>query len=317
MAPLNRPKTFEFLDYRQFLAAFFQFRKEQDSEFSLRTFSRHPELKLSSSSFISAILKGRKNLSQKLRLCFTRALELSPDETDYFEWLVQFNQSVSAEERERYLALLNRFHPTKSKALSDSQARFFSHWHYAVLWNFFAVHPDWNNPVLIGKSLRPELSGSEVEGAIRALLDMKLIKRLANGYAVIDRHLVPGKGFRGSAALQYAKGFLRRASDSLEEGDSGERQNIFLFCSLSPEGRKRVQQRMEIFRAEIHEIVDQDSGQDGVYALGVQLFPCTQAQTGPDPALVEDGKTLRTGTWSEILFPELKHFPLPVFPATP
>jgi len=65
---VEAPRIFTYLDYRAFLEDFFAFRKSRDPEFSLRTFARLPGLALSSSSFISAVIKGRKNLSQNLRL---------------------------------------------------------------------------------------------------------------------------------------------------------------------------------------------------------------------------------------------------------
>ena len=76
VSQVEPPRIFSHLDYRVYLKSFFAYHKSRDPGFSLRTFARLPGLALSSSSFISAVLSGRKNLSQNLRLRFARAMGL-------------------------------------------------------------------------------------------------------------------------------------------------------------------------------------------------------------------------------------------------
>ncbi|GEM_PF-275042 len=269
------PRIFEYLDYREYLDCYFAFRKSQDRNFSLRTFSRLPGLALSSSSFISAVLMGRKNLRQNLRIRFGRAMDLKPGELEYFELLIQFNQSKSTEERHHYFRLLSRFHGSKARVLHEGQHRFYAHWYYGAVWNYFGIHPDRNNPALIGKSLLPPLSPHQVEDAIRVLLDLKLIKKMANGYAVTDRHLATGKAFRGSTARQHHREYLALAMESMERAPAEDRRLHVLSFSVSRPGLERMMARMDSFRAELREILAADTGEDRIYALALQLFPCS------------------------------------------
>lgn len=298
------PRVFNYLDYRSFLKDFFAYRKAQDPEFSLRGFARLPGLALSSSSFISAVIKGRKNLSQGLRLRFGRAMGLGPAEMGYFELLVQHNQSGSAEEKSHYQAQLSRFHGSRARVLHDGQTRFYSRWYYAVVWHYFGLRQDNNSPARIAKSIFPPIEPQQAEEAIRVLLELKLIRKLANGYAVSDRHLAAGKGLRGAAAREHHKEFLRLALDGIEAAPAADRRFDMTSFSISARGRERVMERIDALRAEVRELAEADergAGDGRVYALSLQLFPCSLEEgVGPAEALPErQGARSGAGTSSD------------------
>lgn len=301
------PRIFDYLDYRAFLEAHFAYLKTEDPAFSLRVFARHPELALSSSSFLSAVLKGHKNLSQNLRLRFGRALGLMPAELEYFELLIQANQSRSADERGHYQAQLARFHGSRARVLPEAQHRFYGRWYYAVVWHWFGLHPDHSNPARIAKSIHPTLQPSQVEEAIRVLLELRLIKKLANGYAVTERHLAAGPALRGAPARAHGREFLELALANLERVPAAEREYQVVSFSISPKGRARIRERLDALRAEIRELAESEGGGtagDRVYALALQLFPCSgeepvQAGSRPGRGAARPGTSSDSGNPGE------------------
>jgi uncharacterized protein (TIGR02147 family) len=299
------PRIFVYLDYRAFLEDFFAFRKSRDPEFSLRAFARLPELALSSSSFISAVLKGRKNLSQNLRLRFGRAMGLEQAEMEYFELLIQFNQSKSADEKSHYQAQLSRLHGSPARVLNETHLGFYARWYYSVVWHYFGLHQDHNSPARIAKSIFPPLSPHQVEEAIRALLEMKLIKKLANGYAVNDRHLVTGKAFRGGPAREHNREFMRLALENLDRIPAADRRFNVTSFSVSRRGCERIKERIDALRAEVRELAESDeSGAQGdrIYALALQLFPCSleeSAGSAPEAKPARAGARMAAGTSSD------------------
>lgn len=227
------------------------------------------------------MLKGRKHLGQGLRLRFARVLGLGPVEQEYFDLLVQADRSRSSEEKAHYRSRLARFHGSRPRTLDGEERRFFDRWWYAAVWHWFGSHPDQANPARIAKAMRPALEAAQVEEAIRVLLELKLIKRLANGYAVTERHLAASPGFRGEAARERAREHLRLAIDALDGVPAGEREFRVQTLSLSARGYQRIRDKLESLLAEAREwAATAPSGGERVYALAAQLYPFSEAGAG-------------------------------------
>lgn len=202
-----------------------------------------------------------------------RALQLKDKEAQYFEFLVQFNQAKSADEKNHYFQRLSRFQNSKAKIIGENQYRFFSRWYYPVIWNFFGMNQKEKNPAEIAKQLFPPVTFAQVEDAIGLLLDLKLIKKMANGYAVTENHLTTDKVFLGMIAKQYNRHFIDMASSLLEIVPKEHRQYNTLVVTLSPDGFSTLKERMRNFQREIQDIVDRDQGADRIFAFCMQLFP--------------------------------------------
>jgi uncharacterized protein (TIGR02147 family) len=263
----------DYLDYRTFLKDYFRLQKAAHSAFSMRSFSQSPALKLSSSSFVTSLLQGKKNLSQQLRLKFAKALKLEPREAEYFDFLVQFNQAKSMEEKNYFFSQLSKYRGSRAKLLLGNQYRFFSNWYFTVIWNYFGLEKAEKHPAQIAKHVYPNLTQSQVEEAIALLLEMGLIRKLANGYAVTDRHLATDKEFLGMVAKPYNMEFLRLAEEALDRFPPEDRQFKVLAFSVSNKGYSAIRQRVHSFLDEIREIIERDEGMNQVGILNIQMFP--------------------------------------------
>src|SRR4051812_18296340 len=192
MAPTDekkRPPVLEYLDYRAFLNDYCQWRRNSDEDFSQRTFAKEAGLPASSSSLLPAVLKGRRNLSQNLRVKFAKALGLPEREGRYFDLLVQFNQAKAMTEKNFFFSQLSKFRTSRAHVLQDAQFEYFSTWYYSAVRNFFGMETKERNPAAIAAKLFPEVSAQHVEEAIRVLLQLGLIRKTANGYAITEKHI--------------------------------------------------------------------------------------------------------------------------------
>ena len=270
------PKVTDYLDYRSYLKDCFKNMKEAHPGFSIRGFARHPSLALNSSGFMTQLLQGKRNLSQQLRLKFAQAMKLENRDAEYFDFLVQFNQAKSLEEKNYFFALLSRYRGSRARTLLDHQHRFFSHWYNTVIWNYFGLPNAKKHPAQIAKQLSGKVTPEQVEEALGLLLDMDLIAKTANGYTVNDRHLATGKAFLGQTARTYHKDFLTLGGDALEALPPEQRQFNVLTFSVSDRGFVAVRQRMEAFLHEVREIIDRDDDMNQVNVLAMQLYPAAR-----------------------------------------
>src|SRR5690606_31088132 len=108
------PNIFQYLDYRLYPEDYCQWRRANDP-----SFARDAGLPASSSSLLPAVIKGRRSLSQNLRVKFSRAMGLPEREAQYFETLVQFNQAKGMTEKNHFFARLSTFHNSRARVLSE------------------------------------------------------------------------------------------------------------------------------------------------------------------------------------------------------
>ena len=99
-----------------------------------------------------------------------------------------------------------------------------------------------------------------------------------------DRHLAAGKGLRGNAAREHHKEFMRLALDGIDAAPARDRRFDVTSFSISARGRERVMERIDALRAEVRELAEtdeRDAGGGRVYALSLQLFPCSLEEGAP------------------------------------
>ncbi|MDB5047534.1 MAG: hypothetical protein JWO30_605 [Fibrobacteres bacterium] len=272
----ERPNIFLFLNYREFIKDYCKHEKTINRLFSLRTFSGKISPTLFTSGLLYAILKGKRNMSSTLRPKFVRAMALKEREAQYFEFLVQFNQAKDMEEKNHYFLQLSQFRGSKAKILSESQYKFFSNWYYPVIWNYFELNQTQTNPVEIAKRIHPTVTSNQVEEAIQLLMSLKLIKKMANGYAVTDKHIATEPEFRGFLAKHYNLQFIQMAANMLDSVAPEYRQYNTLVFSTSERGFEAIKERIVSFQEELKEIIDRERETDRICTLSMQLYPNTK-----------------------------------------
>ena len=277
----KQPRLLQYLDYRAYVADYCEWRRLSDPAFSQRVFAKEADLPASSSSLLPAVLKGRRNLSQNLRVKFSKALKLGEREANYFDVLVQFNQAKGMAEKNFFFTKLSKFRTSRAHVLNETQFEFFSKWYYSAIRNFFSMETGERNPVAIAARLFPEVSPAQVEDAIHLLLSLELIKKTANGYAVTEKHISTPKDVQARAAREHMLELTRMSMEILDKTPAALRQYNALMFTVSPQGFDTVKERIRSFLEELREILDRDQDEDRIYSLTLQLFPNSRL---PEPA---------------------------------
>jgi uncharacterized protein (TIGR02147 family) len=271
-----RPHVIEYLDFRAYLLDFCTHQKRANSSFSLRAFSARIAPTLADASLISAVLKGRRQLSAALRPKVAKALGLKGSESGYFDLLVQFNQSKSMEEKNNLFLDLAKFRNSRAKIVGESQYKYYSKWHHAVVWSYIGMQKKRVEPVRIAKEVYPALTLSQVEESIKLLLELKLVKKTANGYAVTENHITTEKEFRGLVARRFNQELIGLSLEAVDRVPAPLRQYNTMIASVSEEGFKSIRERMVSFNEELKDLVDKDKQTDRVYIVCMQLWPATK-----------------------------------------
>jgi uncharacterized protein (TIGR02147 family) len=270
------PHILQYLDYREFLRDFFAHRKSVDPGFSQRSFAREADLPASCSSLLPAVIRGRRQLSQNLRVKFGKAMRLGERENRYFDLLVQFNQAKGMTEKNFFFSQLAKFRSSRARIVGETQYRFFSKWYYSAVWNYFGIDQKTRHAGAIAANIHPPISQAQAEEAIQLLLETGLIKKTASGYAVAERHIYTEKDVQALAARQHLQELMAMAAKVFPDLPASQRQYNALMFSISKDGFEAIKDRIRSFQEELREIIDRDRNEDRVYTLTLQLFPNTK-----------------------------------------
>jgi len=270
------PKVFDFLDYRQYLSAWMAWQKQCKTSFSLRLFTQR--IGLSSASFLSAVLKGKKNLGEEVRLKLGASLGLSSDEEEYFHWLVQFNQTKEMEGKNYCFRQLQKFRASKAYIVGEGQYLFYSQWYYSAVWNWFGLNPKERSPAQIAKAIRPALTASQVEESILVLQQCGLLRKVANGYQTSETHLTTAPEVASLAVKNHILDIHHLATQMLDQVPAEQRQYNTLMFQVSANGFATIKDRIRLFQEELRDILDHDHGEDRIYTLAMSLFPNSQVK---------------------------------------
>jgi uncharacterized protein (TIGR02147 family) len=131
-----------YTDYRAYLHDFYEDRKKRLPIFSYRYFCIKAGLK--SPTLYKEVVEGKRNLTSKTIVRFSRGLGLSSPDAEYFMALVYFNQSKSDDEKQK---LLERMRGLRRKIHQQvvplDLYEYYSCWHYPVLRELACVL-DWH-----------------------------------------------------------------------------------------------------------------------------------------------------------------------------
>ena len=239
------PHLLEYLDYRQYLSDWMAFQKKQRTGFSLRAFTLRVDL--ASASFLSAVLKGKKNLGEDVRLRIASAIGLTGEDDAYFHWLVQFNQARSMENKNYCFRQLQKFRSSRARMVGEGQYRFYSKWYYAAVWNYFGLGKREQSSVAIASQLIPAITAAQVEEAIQVLLECGLLRKMANGYATCETHWTTPPEVSSLAIKNHIQELGRLSGELLEVVPPADRQYNTLMFQVSEQGFSTIKDRINYF----------------------------------------------------------------------
>lgn len=264
--------VFDYTDYRKFLQDAIQHRKKNDRTFTYmhvasRTGFRSP-------GFITQILKGTTNISRSTTEGFARLFELDRWETDYFRYMVLYNQSSSHEEKKSHFQKMLRYRRGKVHRIDPTLFEFYDKWYYSAVRAVIAFYPFAGDYGKLGKMLIPAIKKSEAKRALEVLQRLDFIKQDENGrYSVTDKVITTGNGSDSVSINNFVVNTLELAGDALYRFPREERSLSSLTVNVSDEGYEQISRLIDGVRSRIIDIVRKDRNTNRVYQVNFQLFP--------------------------------------------
>lgn len=271
-APSTPPVVFAFLDHREFLRRWYEWKKTASRGFSYRSFAR--KAGFSSMSFLRDVIEGRRNISEDSVEKFVLAIGLVDDAAAYFRELVHYNRETDPEKRSqsfRSLLLLQarrEFSPVR-----ENQAKYYSDWLNVIVREVAPLPSFHGDPALIGSSLRPRVPASDVADALDLLVRIGMLEKTRSGYKSATPRIVPGD-IDPAMVRNIKRQMLLHALDRLDAPAESDTHLSSVTLTVSTARLARLQESVRQFRLNLLADTASDEGPlEQVVQVNFQVLP--------------------------------------------
>ena len=276
-----KPSIFDYLDFRDYLKDAYSYKKAMNPRFSENAFVLAAGFGKNSRGYLGLVIKGKRNLTPKSIIGFSRALDLSAQEAMFFENMTLFCQAEDEKEKVYYFERLKisaQGENSKPMALLDSHLRFLNEWHLVVLREMISLADfkediDWIHKRLCGK-----ISKAKITEGLDDLLNLELIKRDQSGKLVqCDATLLFKDGkdnFKNTANLH--KDFAQRASQAMTELPYDKRAAQLITLGIPRSKFEPLRKEMQEMTELLLKKYGHESNSQEIVQIGIQLLHVTE-----------------------------------------
>jgi uncharacterized protein (TIGR02147 family) len=229
----------------------FERRKCKNSNYSLRAFARSLSI---GHTPLSEIMKGKRNISSKMKEKLGLKLGLSLEEIDQF------------------------IEDNCYRQIDMDQFSLISKWYHFPLLEMLRLKREFNSAQDFAKALG--ISAVEVENAFARFQRLGLIKKDENERlieVIVDGNTSSYHSEKTNAAkVQMQKDFIKKSMHSLENDSFTERSHTGMTMAIKKEKLYEAKEKIRQFQRELCEFLSESKGNDEVYHLNVGLFPLTK-----------------------------------------
>jgi uncharacterized protein (TIGR02147 family) len=272
---VNIPSNiYNFSDYRDFLKDRYRQLKDSDPLFSFRYFSK--QAGFGSPNYLKLVMDGKRNLSAEAIGKFAKGLRLDNHETEFFRYMVEFNQCENEPKKKVFEAKLMYLRELfKVKTLIPELYDYYHEWYHGAIREMIKKGPMKNDPKTIAENLVPNITESEAKESVELLTKLKFIHSTNEGMLRETESTVIDAASATMAQKIYYEQMAELAAQSLYTQGPETQDFESLTLSLPVE-------KVGELRARIRELIVSLSGTGGnasgeaVYQLNVQLFAITK-----------------------------------------
>lgn len=275
--PLS-PKIIEYSDYHQLLRDFYNFKKQQNRNFSFRRFAQLSGIK--SSNYLMLVMDRKRKLLPSTARAVAKAMALTKPETEFFLALVKMERARTAEEQDQ-VEKEKRTARKKilTKDLPAEKAEYLSVWYYSLVRELaflpdFAADPKW-----ISQKLNGMITETQAENAIRLLVNLGLWKKVRSKITVTDLFLDTGaeeRSFGEINVTQIHKHNLLAWTKMLDDIPKSERELGLIHIPINEDKLPELKARIQKFQDEIIGWLQDETSPTQLIQLGTYMIPVTK-----------------------------------------
>jgi uncharacterized protein (TIGR02147 family) len=273
---------YNFLSYREFLRAYYNERKKNDSFFSYRYMS----YKLSiDHSLLVKILLGKRHITTTTIPFFIKLCGLSKREGAYFETLVHYEKARSEKQSRMFFEKLLELKGHHASQVEKYRYEYFQKWYYSAIRSLLDCFDFRDDYKALAAKLNPPISVAEAKTAVQLLEKLNFIQKQPDGqYILTDNHVTAGvttgEKWEAFSIRDYQKQSIMLSAESVERDPKETRDISSVTMSVDKEAFDDVRQIISECRSAIIRRVDQipEKAQDRIYQLNMQFIPLSKIE---------------------------------------
>lgn len=271
------PEIYRYLDYRKFLADWFEWMKSAYPRYSHRAFAR--KAGQSSPSLLLSVVEGKRNLTPATTEAFQKALALDSESADFFGALVALDQAETPQLRSaawENVRATKRFR--EARRIDGDAVQYLSRWYIPAIREFAACAGFRPDPVWLGSRLRPKVTTEQAQEALDVLFSLGMLVERDGQVVAAEGSLVTPHEVAGMAALNYHVGMLDRAREALLKTPGKERHFCAVTVSIPIGLLPELKRELDTIQERLLERCDGAEGaRQVVCQINLNLFPLTES----------------------------------------
>ena len=276
---------FHFNDYRKFLQAYYDYKKQRYYGFSYRSFNQ--TIGVRSPGLLLDLINARQNLTDRLYRKIAQAMGMDRKESEYFRLMIMLTHAKEKGDlkvKQDFQTRMSQLKPSDAKSLIRPQEKYLSSWHNLAVRESLQVLDVADDAAELAGFINPEITVEQAREALDLLQSLGLIRRNRKGFWKPETASVTALGSDIPATVihQPQKDVLELGKRALARYPKGERNVSSVIFSASAEAEARIKEAVEAFRRQVFEIIKTGGAPRRVFALSVALFPLSQAGTASE-----------------------------------
>ena len=265
---------FDYTDYQEFLKDWYKAQKQEATSLSYQRISDIAGFK--SKSYVQRVINGDASLSKKSVGVFAHILNLSVEESEYFEYLVLYKHAKKYKEKYVALRKIQERSYKLTQTLESKRFEYFNTWYHPVVREVCTSVRFDEDYLKLGRLLQPQITAKEAHDSVKLLLELGLIKKYQEGYLSEQSTVIAQQESEYLALRNYQKQLIYLASEAMDNIEPEERNIITITAGLSHQSISLINGIINNAQHQVVNIINEDQDSDKIMQINLQLFPLSK-----------------------------------------
>jgi uncharacterized protein (TIGR02147 family) len=269
---MTAPTIFEFIDYRDYLNHYFEYKKRSFPSFSYRNFSLRAGI--STNNYVQKILSKERSLGPKTTEQFVKGLALKKKEAEYFRKLVLLEKTDGIEQKADVLNILTKLKKSSANLNQYEDNDFYRNWANGIIYELASCKDFTTDSNSLYKILKKKVSINDIKDALSYLIRNNFLT-IANGKAYQNRGAITSAQFSSNLYLRMNHFKMTEIAMSALALPLEERSFQGLLLAVDKKRMPEMKQKLKEMSEEILREFSSDENADTLYRFNFQVFPLT------------------------------------------